>query len=225
MLSVYLIEDDEVTALHVQETLARSGDLTCIGRAASLATARLELPRLRPQVVVTDLGLPDGEGTDLIADLRNGRCSAPAWWPHVLGYSVHEDEARVLRAIESGADDYVLKNGRTQDLVEAVRRIARGETSISPSIARHVLARLRGEATGMALEPQDSELLRLIAQGYVIDEVAQRLDMSAQAIARRVRRIYARLYCSVQGPALDTIAAAPAVSLARAGWVPQLALR
>ena len=196
MLSVYLVEDDDVTALHVLASFGCAGDLECLGRAANIAEAREALPRLRPQVIVTDIGLPDGEGTELIAALRDGRCGAPAWWPHVLTYSVHEDEARVLGAIEAGSDDYVLKNGRTQDLVEAVRRIGRGEASISPPIARHVLERARERGAALALDAQDGELLRMVSQGYVVDEVAARLQLSVQGVARRVRRMYERLHRS-----------------------------
>jgi DNA-binding NarL/FixJ family response regulator len=226
MLSVYLIEDDELTALHVQAAFARAGDLLCLGRAANLAAAHRELPRLRPQVVVTDIGLPDGEGTELIAALRDGRCSAPAWWPHVLAYSVHEDEHRVLRAIESGSDDYVLKNGRPEELIEAVRRIGRGETSISPAIARHVLARLREGRAAQPLEPLDDDLLRLVAQGFLVEEVAERLQLSAQAVARRVRRLYARLYWHGHGERAEAdVPLGTPVTGAPSGWWPSMALR
>lgn len=224
MLSVYFIEDDELTALHVMAALSRASDLACLGRSTSLAAALRELPRLRPQVVVTDISLPDGEGTELIAALRDGRCSAPAWWPHVLAYSVHEDEHRVLRAIESGADDYMPKNGRPEELIEAVRRIGRGEASISPAIARHVHARLREDRGALALDPADDELLRLVAQGYLIEEVAHRLRMSTQAVSRRVRRLYARLYCSTRSGSNEVAAVSPA-GVPRAGLMPSFALR
>ena len=202
MLTVYLVEDDPLLARHVLDALAQADGIECVGHADRLAVAREELPRRCPQVLLSDLGLPDGDGTDLIREIN--LFSGP-WRPHILVYSVFGDEAKVIHAIEAGADGYFLKGCADRDLIHAVQRAADGESPISPAIARYLLKRFVGApeacASGLdgggAEEPQlsgpEQAVLRLVAQGYLAEEVGERLMMSAHTVATHVRAVYAKL--------------------------------
>lgn len=210
MLTVYLVEDDPLLARHVLGAFQRSRDVRCVGHAARLAQARDELALFRPDVLLTDLGLPDGDATELIRELASPEV---AWRPHILVYSVFGDELRVLEAIESGADGYFLKGCSDLELLDAVRGAARGESPISPGIARQLLRRLGSGAAprpwddGRAgrLSPAEQAVLRLVAQGYVTEEVGERLMMTAHTVATHVRAVYGKLQparaAALAGPA------------------------
>ncbi|HSV70873.1 MAG TPA: response regulator transcription factor [Methylibium sp.] len=224
MLNVYLVEDDPLVSQHVRDALNDAPGMRCIGHAARLATARSELPQCRPDVLLSDLGLPDGDGTELIGELSHAPAIDGVWHPHILVFSVFGDEARVIRAIEAGADGYFLKGCTSDELVRAVQQAARGESPISPAIARHLLKRFRDEGlapdtglrdpggpdsgaapiTGMIdLEPAETsghevtareyEVLRLVAQGYVAEEIAERLLITPSSVATDVRHVYRKL--------------------------------
>ena len=99
---LYVVEDDLKVTVGILRTLSAQHDFVVVGTAASLAQARQELARLKPDMVLVDLQLPDGDGASLIRDLRSGQPGVV-----VLVFTVFGDEAPVLRAIESGADGYI----------------------------------------------------------------------------------------------------------------------
>ena len=192
MLSVYLVEDDPVLSAHVQGALAVSGDLRLAGHAASLAEACVSLPGLRPDVLVVDLGLPDGDGCELIRAVRAAAESGSNWQPHILVFSVFGDEQRMMAALESGADGLCLKTADADTLLETLRVAAQGESLVTPSLARQVLRRLAAQRPGRA-GPM-LEVLRLAAQGYLREEIAARLQLSVHAVAALVRGAVRQLH-------------------------------
>lgn len=224
MLNVYLVEDDPLVAKHVLDVLNDAPGIRCIGHASLLATARAELPQCRPDVLLSDLGLPDGDGTELIGELSHAPAIDGVWHPHILVFSVFGDEARVIHAIEAGADGYFLKGCTSEELVGAVEQAARGESPISPAIARHLLKRFRDEGQvpdsgfevsglgdsgpgrssdlmdfdapepgGHEVTAREYEVLRLVAQGFVAEEIAERLLITPSAVATDVRNVYRKL--------------------------------
>lgn len=231
MLKVYLVEDDPLVSQHVRDALESAPGLRCVGHADRLAKARIELPRTRPDVLLSDLGLPDGDGTELIAELSHAPAMEGVWHPHILVFSVFGDEGRVIQAIEAGADGYFLKGCTAAELVGAVEQAARGESPISPAIARHLLKRFRdagfsdtqfrdsdlgdeGRATsGSGAEHEvtagEHEVLRLVAQGYVSEEIAEKLLLTPHAVALKVRSVYGKLQRGHR---------ARASNAARSGW-------
>ncbi len=222
MLNVYLVEDDPLVSQHVRDALDEAPGIRCVGHANRLGIARVELPQCRPDVLLSDLGLPDGDGTELIGELSHAPAMDGVWHPHILVFSVFGDEARVIQAIEAGADGYFLKGCTADELVRAVEQAARGESPISPAIARHLLKRFRDEGftdssfrdsgfvdsdggvTGVMdietpskrdheVSRREHEVLRLVAQGYVGEEIAERLLTTPRAVAIAVRNVYRKL--------------------------------
>jgi DNA-binding NarL/FixJ family response regulator len=211
-LTVYLVEDDPLVSRHVQDALNAAEGIRCVGHADRLATARSQLPHCQPDVLLSDLGLPDGDGTELIGELEQHHhahqaSGKPGWHPHILVFSVFGDESRVINAIESGADGYFLKGCTSDELVRAVQQAARGESPISPAIARYVLKRFRdpafaesgfgeldaGSGHHASLSERETAVLKLVAQGYVTEEIGERLRTSANEVATHIRDIYQKL--------------------------------
>lgn len=190
-LSVYLVEDDPLLARHVRAALDAAPGIRCVGHAACLSDARAELPECRPQVLLSDLGLPDGDATGLIRELTD---EAAPWHPNILVFSVFGDEARVLHAIEAGADGYFLKGCPDRELVRAVQGAALGESPISPAIARHLLRHFgSAAAVGPGLSEPEQSVLKLVAQGYVPEEIGERLSCTPHRVGTCVRQIYQKL--------------------------------
>jgi len=211
-LSVFVVEDDPLLARHVREAISCAPGLWFSGHAASLAAARLAIAKLRPAVVLSDLGLPDGDGATLIRELKSpaNALQGAAYVPHILVFSVFGEEGHVLRAIEAGADGYLLKGCSQGELIIAIEQAARGESPISPPIARYLLRHFREDAAApmspatdaapsdlrvvsSPLSPREEAVLKLVAQGYVTEEIADKLTITSHTVASHIRNIYVKL--------------------------------
>lgn len=198
--SVLLVEDERETAARLAEVVHREPRLSLAGTAATCAEAKRLLPLLAPDLLAVDLGLPDARGTELI---RFARRESPR--TEIMVTTVFGDERSVVAALEAGAAGYVLKDGTAQQIVRALLELAGGGSPISPAIARHLLRRFRGSApsavTGEDADPpalsgREVEVLRLIAKGFRVPEIAGLLEISAHTVTTHVRRMYKKLEVS-----------------------------
>jgi DNA-binding NarL/FixJ family response regulator len=204
---VLLVEDDAPTREHLARAVEAQPGLALMGRAASLAEARTLLARETPDVLLADLGLPDGSGIQLIRELR---ARAPASAAMVI--TTFGDEKTVIAAIEAGASGYLLKDGSFAEIGAAVLELLAGGSPISPAIARHVLRRLQQEGTEGPPEPPDAqaprltarehEILTLIAKGFSFPEIAELLAVSPHTVTTHVRHIYEKLEVSSRASAV-----------------------
>ena len=204
-IGVFLVEDDFRVASSVLEGLAATRHIVGVGYAQSLAEARTVLRKASPDVLVVDLQLPDGDGVDLIREARAQNLARA-----ILVFSVFGGESRVIGAIEAGADGYILKGCSDAELIVALERAAQGEAPISPAIARHVLNRLRSGdsapapdgATAEALSQREVDVLKLVAHGFIPDEIGARLCISPHTVRTHIRHIYEKLRVSRRGQAI-----------------------
>ncbi len=208
-ISIAIIEDDFRFAGLMIRSLAGVPDFVVAGHAGSYQQALALLDIVRCDVLVVDLGLPDGDGIDLIRQARaNDRAGS------ILVFTVFGAEEKVLRAIESGADGYLLKGTSETDLISALRQAHAGESPISPAIARHLLSRIRQTDAGRVdlssppvqpppvtesthpadqLTSREHTVLQLVAQGFIVDEIATQLAVSVNTIRTHIRNIYSKL--------------------------------
>lgn len=206
---VVLVEDDPPTRRHLERAVAAHPELQLMGAGGSVAEGRALLEREAPDVLLTDLGLPDGSGIELIREAREGAAPTLSMAITALG-----DEKTVISAIEAGAAGYLLKDGNAGEIGSAVLELVGGGSPISPSIARYVLRRLQREepeATPSAddaaegapkLTGREHEVLSLIAKGFSFPEIAELLGISAHTVTTHVRHIYEKLEVSSRGSAV-----------------------
>lgn len=195
---VLLVEDERETRTHLARTIAAHPALELRGTAGDLAEARSMLERGAPEVLLTDLGLPDGSGITLI---REAKSRHPGMLSMVI--TVFGDESSVISAIESGASGYLLKDGTGDEIADAILQLVSGGSPISAPIARHLLRRLRAEPPEIVAAPprtdvphltgRETEVLRLIAKGFSYQEIAELLSISAHTVMTYVRRMYGKL--------------------------------
>ena len=198
-IRVFIVEDDQRIASSVLEALNATPNIIGLGHVPSLEQARSAIAKARPDVLIVDLQLADGDGSDLIREAKTAKHAKS-----ILVFSAFGEESRVIRAIEAGADGYVLKGCTDAQLITALEQAANGESPISPAIARHLLGRLQKPESPAkeaadevdALSEREIDVLRLVAQGFVADEIGERLFISPHTVRTHIRHIYDKLHVS-----------------------------
>ncbi len=197
---LYLIEDDSSILQFVQQSLLLRPAWRLQGVSGNVAHARQHALAEPVDVYLVDLGLPDGRGETLLRWLSEERPDA-----ELLVFSVFGDETRLLAALQAGATGYVLKGCGHLELVHAIEQILSGGAPISPLLARMLLGQFRGGAgdedtTGGAacrgdvrLSERETEVLQLLAKGYVNKEIALKLGISPATVGSHVKNLYRKL--------------------------------
>jgi len=203
---VILVEDDDRTRERLARAINGHPQLRLLGTAASCEEGRRLLASGTPDVLISDLGLPDGSGIDLIAEARRRHPELLA-----LVITVFGDESHVVAAIEAGAMGYLLKDGTADYIGSSILEMIAGGSPISPPIARHLLRRFR-PAAPPAAEPADAgmprlserehEVLTLIVKGFSYAEIAGLLGVSSHTVTTHVRGIYRKLEVHSRGEAV-----------------------
>jgi DNA-binding NarL/FixJ family response regulator len=194
--SVLIVEDDARFRETFAHAISLAPDLTLVGSAADYASGLEQLAR-RPDVLLVDLQLPDGNGIDLIREAARQLPMSDA-----LVVTVFGDERHVLESIEAGATGYLLKDTPPTELAEHVRVLRAGGSPISPAIARRLLARLGAAPTrptvvepetNARLSEQEIKVLTLSAKGFSYDEIASLMQVSRHTVQTYVKRSYRKL--------------------------------
>jgi DNA-binding NarL/FixJ family response regulator len=192
VVRVVLVDDHEVVRRGVRDLLSVEPDIEVVGEAATVAEALARVPALRPDVVVLDVRLPDGNGVQLCRDLKT---SMPAL--NVLMLTSFSDDDALIDAIMAGASGYVLKHIGGNDLVDAVRRVGAGGSMLDPAVTAQVLERLRNppqEDPGLrSLTDQERRILDLIAEGLANRQIAEQLFLAEKTVKNYVSSILAKL--------------------------------
>jgi two-component system, NarL family, response regulator DevR len=192
MIRVYLLDDHEVVRHGLRDLLEREGDIEIVGESGSAIDAEHRIPALRPDVAVLDARLPDGSGIDVCRAVRSVDPTVKA-----LILTSFEDDEALFAAIMAGAAGYVLKQIRGTDLVDAVRRVAAGQSLLDPAVTQRVLERIRRGPEQpdelRALTEQERRILTLVAEGLTNREIAERMFLSEKTIKNYVSSLLAKL--------------------------------
>ncbi len=168
---------------------------------STLCAARQVIANSWPDVLLVDLGLPDGDGTELIREVSTSQNPC-----EIMVITVFGDEKHVLRAIEAGASGYLLKEEDSEQIGRSIRQLVQGGSPISASIARHLLTLFRKQGSSSSasdnasrneetpgLTEREMEVLSLIAKGYNSNEISEALDVTYHTVTSHVRNIYRKL--------------------------------
>ncbi|MEV2226089.1 response regulator transcription factor [Nocardia vinacea] len=193
MISVFLVDDHQIVRRGVKDLIETEPDLEVVGEAGTVSHALARIPALRPQVVVLDVRLPDGNGIELCRELLNQhpelRC---------LILTSFTDEQAMLDAILAGASGYVVKDIDTIELVEAIREVGAGKSLLDNRAAAALMAKLREEAeakTGplASLTEQERTLLDLLGEGLTNRQIASRMFLAEKTVKNYVSRLLTKL--------------------------------
>lgn len=189
---IFLLDDHEIVRHGLWDLFESEDDLVVVGESGSAKEAERIIPALRPQVAVLDARLPDGSGIDVCRAIRSRD-------PSIRGIILtsYDDDEALFAAIMAGASGYVLKQIRSNDLVDAVRRVAAGQSLLDPAVTTRVLERLRHADDAPSelaqLTEREREILELIAEGLTNRQIGQRLYLAEKTVKNYVSSLLAKL--------------------------------
>ena len=189
---IFLLDDHEIVRHGLRDLFESEDDLVVVGESGSAKEAERIIPALRPHVAVLDARLPDGSGIDVCRAIRSRD-------PSIRGLILtsYDDDEALFAAIMAGASGYVLKQIRSNDLVDAVRRVAAGQSLLDPAVTTRVLERLRhadDDPTELSqLTEREREILELIAEGLTNRQIGQRLYLAEKTVKNYVSSLLAKL--------------------------------
>lgn len=200
---VVLVEDEPEVRERLARAVAADPGLQLLGSAGNCAEARELLRLCPPEVLLVDLGLPDGRGSELIREALALRADTL-----VMVISVFGDEAHVVEAIEAGACSYLLKDASAPQVGRAIREMLEGGSPMSARVARHLLQRFHKPApapvvpSSRFLSDRETDVLDLVAKGYAYAEIGDALGISINTVGTYVKQIYRKLAVSSRGEAV-----------------------
>ncbi|BCA55731.1 Transcriptional regulatory protein DevR [Nitrospira sp. KM1] len=192
---IVIVDDHEVVRHGLRSLLGLEEDFKIVGEAGSVAEAVAVVARVKPQVVLLDVKLPDASGLDtcrqLLAVLPQVR---------ILVLTSYAEDSTVVSAVRSGAHGYVLKDVRTDDLVRAIRAVAEGRGYLDPRITQRALHWIRMQpgqehpsAPRTPLSPQERLIIPLLAEGKTNKEIAAQLNLSDKTVKNYLANIFEKL--------------------------------
>jgi two-component system response regulator DevR len=189
---VFLLDDHEVVRQGVRALLESTGQIAVVGEAGLAEEALARVRAVRPRVAILDVRLPDGNGVEVCREIRSEFPDV-----HCLMLTSYSDDEALFEAIMAGASGYVLKQIRGNELVQAVLRVAEGESLLDPAVTGRVLRRLREpseEDERLArLTEQERRILDLIAEGCTNRQIGQRLHLAEKTVKNYVSNMLTKL--------------------------------
>jgi DNA-binding NarL/FixJ family response regulator len=213
-LNVLIVEDNAEFLACFSNAVLADPSLSLVGAVSTVAAARALIDATSPDVILADLGLPDGSGIEVI---RQATAKLPEC--DVLVITMFGDDGHIIDSIAAGATGYLLKDAAPDRIVAAIHEVHAGGSPISPSIARRVLQRFKitdadpvppsaatppteGQRQESPLSERETEILRLVAKGLNFDNIGGILEISPHTVVTHVKRIYRKLAVHSRGEAV-----------------------
>ncbi len=191
---VLIVEDDELTGARLSDAI-KECNYSLAGLFTTLKQAKAGLQKAKPDVLLIDLGLPDGSGIELIRLANNLFAEL-----RIMVISVFADERHVIDAIEAGAHGYLLKDGDVSQIKDSIEQLINGGSPITPSVAIYLLKRFQGteslndkKSSSLSLTNREQDVLKLIARGLNYAEISINLQLSVNTIRVHMKNLFRKL--------------------------------
>ena len=203
-LKILIVDDHDIVRKGLAMLVSRQEDLTVVAEAGTAAEAVEKARETVPDVVVMDIRLPDGTGIEACREVRDENSDVK-----VLMLTSYSDEEAVMGSIMAGASGYLLKEIRSQEIVDAIRRVGSGQSLLDPSVTASVLERVRRgkeEDVLAQLTDQEKKILELITDGQTNREIAGQINLSDETVKNYVSNILGKLEISRRSLAATLLA-------------------
>ncbi len=191
-IRVFLLDDHEIVRRGLRDLLEDSGRIEVVGEAGTAEEAMSRIPPTRPDVAVLDVRLPDGDGVSVCRDVRSRHPEIQC----LMLTSFSDDEA-LFQAIMAGASGYLLKQIKGPDIVDAIVRVAAGQSLLDPAVTARVLERLRTppeeDERLASLTGQERKVLALIAEGLTNRQIGERIHLAEKTVKNYVSNLLTKL--------------------------------
>jgi DNA-binding NarL/FixJ family response regulator len=196
VIRVLLADDEDLMRAGLAELLSSDPTIDVVGQASTGSAAVREAVRLRPEVVLMDVRMPDMDGIAATSELAR---VAPQ--SKVVILTTFEDDGYIFRSLRAGASGFLLKRTRPEDLIAAVHAVAAGDSLLSPSVTRRVIDRMAsqpgpevsGNTRVETLTGRERQVLELVARGLSNREISSVLVVEVSTIRTHVKRILMKL--------------------------------
>jgi len=199
--TVIVVEDEPEMGQQLQALINAHPRLSLLAYAADVAEGITQLRNHNPDILLTDLGLPDGSGVEIIDAIHHFGLDSQA-----MVVSGFQDEHHVFKALQAGAKSYILKHDTDHNITDAVLTMMEGGAPISPVIARLMLQKFQPTPPVLELpEPlteRQIRILKLISQGFSSKEIAEKLSISYYTVTTHIKNIYGKLAVNSRTEAL-----------------------
>ena len=191
---VSIVEDDAGFRAGLVRLFDETSEFQCISNYSSAESALEGLPREKPDVVLMDINLPGRSGIECVRRLKE---IDPSFL--VVMVTVYENTEQVFQALQAGATGYLLKRTPPSELLTAVKDVLEGGAPMNSHIARKVVEAFhtpsrKTNPEAVALSAREREVLEMLAKGYLIKEIAEKLDVGFGTVRTYVRRVYEKLH-------------------------------
>ncbi len=191
-IRVFLLDDHEIVRRGLRDLLEAQDDFTVVGEASTAEEAIARIAPTQPDVAIVDMRLPDGNGVEVCREVRSHEPGIQC----LILTSFADDEA-LFDAIMAGAAGYLLKQIKGNDLVDAIRRVAAGQSLLDPEVTARVLERLRSgpevDERLARLTDQERRILDLISEGLTNRQIAERIFLAEKTVKNYVSNLLAKL--------------------------------
>ncbi|MFD3402000.1 response regulator [Kribbella sp. NPDC058693] len=188
MIRVLIADDHAIVRTGLSQLLGTADDIELVGAAGDGAEAATMAAELRPDVVLMDLSMP---GTDGIS--ATARIVAASPEVHVLVLTSFSDQARILDALQAGAEGYLLKHSEPEVILAGIREIVSGGSPLDPKAARVLLTNRRSPGPETKLTDREQEVLDMVGAGLPNKTIARRLGISERTVKAHLTNVYQRL--------------------------------
>ena len=193
-IRVLLVDDHEVIRVGLRTVLGQTHGVTIVGEAGTMAEAIQQAQKLKPDVILMDVRLPDGSGVDACREILGALPET-----RVIFLTSYADDDSVLAAVLAGAHGYVLKEIDSPALLEAIRSVAKGQSILDSSVTERALRWLRGlhdlpvpPGTDQ-LSSQEERVVALVAEGKTNKEIAVALGLSDKTVKNYLANVFQKL--------------------------------
>jgi len=212
-----IVDDHDLARAGLRSLLGGESDLEVVGEASSVRQALALCQRLRPDVVLMDIRLPDSDGITATRALTRESVGM-----RVVIVTMHENPDYMLEALQAGAAGYVLKGSSRQEIIATIRQVVAGQSALQPELATKLLQRIAhrpgesGPAALALLTPREREVLLLVAQGQTNQQIGRALTLSVSTVQTHLEHIITKLgatvgtQAAVRAAQLGLLATAPA---------------
>jgi DNA-binding NarL/FixJ family response regulator len=193
-IRILLVDDHEVIRVGLRTVLGQTQGVAIVGEAGTMAEAIQQAQRLKPDVILMDVRLPDGSGVDACREILGALPGT-----RVIFLTSYADDDSVLAAVLAGAHGYVLKEIDSPALLEAIRSVAKGQSILDSSVTERALRWLRGlhdlpATTGTdQLSSQEERVVALVAEGKTNKEIAVALGLSDKTVKNYLANVFQKL--------------------------------
>jgi DNA-binding NarL/FixJ family response regulator len=192
-IRVFLLDDHEMVRRGLQDLFESQHDIVVVGESGSANDAEARIPALRPHVALLDGRLADGSGVEVCRAVRSVDPSI-----NVIILTSYDDDEALFAAIMAGASGYILKQIVGLELVDAVRKVANGQSLLDPSVTQRVLDRLRSGGSSIpaelqSLTPQEHRILELVTEGMTNRQIGGELFLAEKTVKNYVTSILSKL--------------------------------